>query len=355
MDSTFIFGEERMKIKDLRFTEKKWDFVKPFHIANNVSSSKVNIEVELVLSDGTIGLGESSSSFRVNGESGAAIFQLQKEILEMIKDLDVRDYRRVFAKLDAFSRTAPSLKAAIQFATLHAFSRLISTPVYQILGGMKDYVETDKTVSIGSLEETVHDAKEIFEAGHKVIKMKVGEDVKSDIARVLAVNDVIKGVRYVIDANTGYTPKEALRFIDAMYRNDVPVGIFEQPVPAEDFEGLKIIRQGSMYPVGADESAKTKYDVMRLIKEGAVDYVNIKLMKSGLSDALAIVEMCNSAGIGLMIGCMSESGVGVSQSVHFAAGTGAFTYHDLDSHLLLKNVDPVGFRQEKDRQYPILF
>ncbi|HPM96367.1 MAG TPA: enolase C-terminal domain-like protein, partial [Mesotoga sp.] len=141
----------------------------------------------------------------------------------------------------------------------------------------------------------------------------------------------------------------------AMYRNSIPVGIFEQPVPAEDFDGLKIVRQGSMYPVGADESARTKFDVMRLIKEGAVDYVNIKLMKSGISDALAIVEMCNSAGIGLMIGCMSESGIGVSQSVHFAAGTGAFMYHDLDSHLLLKNVEPVGFRQERDRQYPILF
>jgi len=344
-----------MKISDLRFTERKWDFVKPFHIANSVSSSKVNIEVELVLADGTIGLGESSSSFRVNGESNESIFQLRAEMLEAIKGLDARDYRRVFKKLDAYSRSAPSLKAAVQFATLHAFSRVISTPVYQILGGMKDFVETDKTVSIGSLEETVNDAREIFNAGHKVIKMKVGEDLQSDIARVLAVNDEIKGVKYIIDANTGYTPKEALRFIDAMYRNSIPVGIFEQPVPAEDFDGLKIVRQGSMYPVGADESARTKFDVMRLIKEGAVDYVNIKLMKSGISDALAIVEMCNSAGIGLMIGCMSESGIGVSQSVHFAAGTGAFMYHDLDSHLLLKNVEPVGFRQERDRQYPILF
>ncbi|HQN29038.1 MAG TPA: dipeptide epimerase, partial [Mesotoga sp.] len=135
-----------MKISDLRFTERKWDFVKPFHIANSVSSSKVNIEVELVLADGTIGLGESSSSFRVNGESNESIFQLRAEMLETIKGLDVKDYRRVFKKLDAYSRSAPSLKAAVQFATLHAFSRLISTPVYQILGGMKDFVETDKTV-----------------------------------------------------------------------------------------------------------------------------------------------------------------------------------------------------------------
>ena len=343
-----------MKIRDLRFVEKKWDFVKPFHIANSVYSSKVNIEVELILTDGTVGLGEASPSFRVNGES-ESIVKLQSEMLEAIAGLDVRDYRKVFKKLDSYSKSAPSLKAAVQFATLHAFSRIVSTPVYQLLGGMKDFVETDKTVSIGSLEETVSDAIEIFEAGHRVIKMKVGEVLHSDIERVLAVNDVIKGVKYIFEANTFYWPIVALRFIDAMYRNNVPVGIFEQPVPAEDFEGLKMIRKGSMYPVGADESARTRYDVMRLIKEGSVDFVNIKLMKSGLSDALAIVEMCESAGIGLMIGCMSESGIGVSQSVHFAAGTGAFMYHDLDSHLLLKDVETIGFRQERDKQYPVLF
>lgn len=344
-----------MKISDLRFSVKDWTFVKPFHIANSVSNSKENISVELRLNDGTVGLGEASPSFRVNGESVAGIVKLQDEISQAIKGLDVREYRKVFKKLDAYSRSAPSLKAAVQFAVLHAFSRLISTPVYQILGGMKDFVRTDKTVSIGSLEETVEDAKAICDAGHDVIKLKVGEELQSDIERVLAVKDTLEGVKYIIDANTGYTPKEALRFIDAMYANSVPVGVFEQPVPAEDFEGLKLVRQGSMYPVGADESAKTKFDVMRLIKEGAVDFVNIKLMKSGLSDALAIVEMCNSAGIGLMIGCMSESGIGVAQSVHFAAGTGAFAYHDLDSHLLLKGAEPVGFRQEKAYQYPVLF
>ncbi len=75
---------------------------------------------------------------------------------------------------------------------------------------------------------------------------------------------------------------------------------------------------------------------MRLIREEAVDFVNIKLMKSGISDALAIVEMANTAKIQLMIGCMGESSVGINQSVQFALGTGAFVFHDLDSHLMLK-------------------
>jgi L-alanine-DL-glutamate epimerase-like enolase superfamily enzyme len=59
-------------------------------------------------------------------------------------------------------------------------------------------------------------------------------------------------------------------------------------------------------------------------------------MKSGISDALAIVEMAKASNIKLMIGCMAESSLGINQSVQFALGTGAFDFHDLDSHLLLK-------------------
>ncbi len=70
-------------------------------------------------------------------------------------------------------------------------------------------------------------------------------------------------------------------------------------------------------------------------------------MKSGLSDALAIVQIAQAANVKLMIGCMGESSLGIRQSVHFAAGTGAFTYYDLDAHLSLKEEKFRGdFKQE---------
>jgi len=118
----------------------------------------------------------------------------------------------------------------------------------------------------------------------------------------------------------------------------------------KDIEGLKFVRYNSPYPVAADESAKTKYDVFNLIKMDAVDYINIKLMKSGISDALAIVEMVKSANKKLMIGCMGESSIGINQSVQIALGTGAFEFCDLDSHLMLKEDNFRGdFIQDKDK------
>jgi L-alanine-DL-glutamate epimerase-like enolase superfamily enzyme len=130
--------------------------------------------------------------------------------------------------------------------------------------------------------------------------------------------------------------------------------IFEQPVGVYDFDGLRLIRNNVHYPVSADEAIKTKFDAMRLVREDCVDFINIKLMKSGISDALAIVEIAETANKKLMIGCMGEAGIGIGQSVHFACGTGAFAYHDLDSCFLLDNPEEIRFRSEGNKLYPTL-
>jgi len=229
----------------------------------------------------------------------------------------------------------PSLKAAIQCAVLDVFSEEIGVPVYQILGGAKNTIETGKTVSIDTLENRIKEATDIFKDGFRVIKVKVGENLSEDIEAMEEIYKVTKGAKYIVDANMGYTPKQAVEFAKKIYRKGIDISVFEQPVLATDISGLKFVRFNSPFSVAADESAHTKYDVLRLIREEAVDYVNIKLMKSGISDALAIVEIVKTANLHLMLGCMAESSIGVNQSVHFSLGTGAFDFHDLDSHLML--------------------
>ncbi|SHH52293.1 L-Ala-D/L-Glu epimerase [Thermosipho atlanticus] len=323
------------KIKLIKFKLTTFKYEKPFHITGSISSQSNNIEVSIELDSGVVGYGEASPSFRVNGEKVEALLSLEPIINEALKGLDVQNYRQIFDITDKFF-ASPSIKAAVQYATLDAFSEEIGVPVYKILGGSKNKIETDKTVSIGSLEERVLDAKNIFEEGFRIIKIKVGENLKEDIEAMEKIYEVSKGAKYIVDANMGYTPKQAIKFAKEIYKKGIDIHVFEQPVPMHDIEGLKFVRFNSPFPVGADESAKTKYDVLRLIKEEAVDYINIKLMKSGISDALAIVEMAKAANLHLMIGCMGESSLGINQSVHFALGTGAFDFHDLDSALMLK-------------------
>ncbi len=341
------------KISHLGFDLKRYEYLETFRIAGSSRNYADNIEIEITLDDGTYGMGEASPSYRVNGEIVQSLLQLRSTIEEMISGMDVRNYSKIFRIMDRFSRSAPSVKAAIQYAVLDALSNSIGLPVYQLLGGSTDSLITDKTVSIDTPDKMVKKATEIFKEGFINLKIKVGENIKEDMEKISAISEATKGAEYVIDANQGYTPKEAIQFSRYLYDNNINVKIFEQPVIWNDFEGLRLIRENSSIPIAADESSKTMYDAFTLIKNECVDFINIKLMKSGISDALAIVEMAKASNTGLMIGCMSESSLGISQSVHFAAGTGAFAHCDLDSHMLLKEKNFRGkFSQEKAMLYP---
>jgi len=337
------------KIIDVTFTLKTYKYEKPFHITNSIAKEARNIEIKVTLDNGITGYGEASPSYRVNGERAEALMAMEQFIKEQIAGRDLRDYRHIFEITDKLL-SAPSIKAGIQYAVMDALSEEIGLEVYRILGGAKDTIETDKTVGIDTVENMVKEAVKIRNEGFNVIKIKVGEDLKKDIEAVLQIAEATKGAKYIVDANMGYTPKEAIHFVKTIYSKGVDIAIFEQPVPAHHIDGLKFVRFHSPFPVAADESARTRYDAFRLIKNEAVDFINIKLMKSGLSDALAIVEMANTAWVKLMIGCMGESSLGINQSVHFALGTGAFLYHDLDSHLMLIEEEFRGkFKQEGPR------
>ncbi len=323
------------KIVKVTFKKVRYDYFKPFHITGSIADFSQNIEICIELESGVKGYGEASSSFRVNGERVETLTALEPVVKDMLIGEDVSNYRKLFNLTDKFF-AFPSVKAGVQYAILDAFSEEIGVPVYKILGGAKTEIETDKTVGIDTIENMAEEAEEIYKSGFKAIKIKVGEDLMKDLEVMERIYKKTKGAKYIVDANMGYTPKEAVEFAKRVYSMGIEINVFEQPVFHADIEGLKFVRFNCPFPVAADESAKTKYDAMQLIKNEAVDFINIKLMKSGVSDALAIVEIAKAANLKLMIGCMGESSVGINQSVNFALGTGAFEFHDLDSSLMLK-------------------
>jgi L-alanine-DL-glutamate epimerase-like enolase superfamily enzyme len=88
-------------------------------------------------------------------------------------------------------------------------------------------------------------------------------------------------------------------------------------------------------PIALDESCQTPADAARIVCDGAAKAINIKVAKSGLLRSLEIAAVARAAGLKLMIGCMTETGAGLSASVHLALGTGFFEFADLDSDHLL--------------------
>ena len=199
--------------------------------------------------------------------------------------------------------------------------------------------------------------------GFGTYKVKVSGQVDTDLAFVRTVRGELesRGVRATIrlDGNQGYSARTYLRMLDKLAAAGIDVELFEQPLPKGDLAGLRAIRGrspgrrggGPPVPLILDETVFTPDDCRRVIDERLADGVNIKLAKSGIAGAAEILRLARGAGLRLMIGCMTETMVGLSAGIYLAAGTGAFDYVDLDAIHLLFHRRRYGDITVEGRQY----
>jgi L-alanine-DL-glutamate epimerase-like enolase superfamily enzyme len=232
--------------------------------------------------------------------------------------------------------------SGLEIALFDAAAREQGIPLYKLFGGKLTGIRTDMTISIKSLERTEELARDIVRKGFGTIKMKVGLDMEGDVERVLAVSEIAPEADFILDANQGYGPEEAVACAKRLLERRVSFKLFEQPVEKGDLAGLKYVTERSGVPVAADESVVSPEDAREVIATSAAHVINIKVAKSGLLGALAIMDMAVEAGVGLMIGGMLESKIGISASVHLACGSGLFSFHDLDTIYLLKPYEVKG-------------
>jgi len=158
-------------IKSIKFKKNSFEYIKPFSISVGTSVSTHNIEVILETEEGYTGFGEASPSFRVTGERVESLLSLEKAINDALKGENTRKYKRIFAKTDKFF-SHPSLKTSIQYAVLDALCEELGIHVCEFLGGMKDIIETDKTIGIASIEERITEAEKAYKEGFRILKIK---------------------------------------------------------------------------------------------------------------------------------------------------------------------------------------
>ena len=171
--------------------------------------------------------------------------------------------------------------------------------------------------------------------------MKVGRDVESDIQRLESLHRTFPDLQFVVDPNQGYSREQAMTFGKGARRIGATILVYEQPLHRDDWEGQAKLRQELGIPLAADESVRGIEDLSTIIKYQAADFINIKIMKSGVIQALDIALVARALGFRLMIGGMVETRLAMGCSFSLVLGLGGFETLDLDTPLLLAE-DPLG-------------
>ena len=309
-----------MKITTVRLGRISVPLRTPFKTALRTVSSVEDVIVEIHTDCGCIGYGEAPPTGPITGDTtGAIIGAIQDHISKAIIGRDVDDFEDVLQ--------------AVQKSVI---------PVYKLMGGARKNITTDITISVNDPDIMVRDSLIALDRGYDCLKMKVGINPELDVARLKAVRQAVgNDVTIRIDANQAWTPKQAVRILNAMQEQGLQIELVEQPVHAHDLEGMKYVTDRSYVPVLADESLYSPTDAATILRMGAADLLNIKLMKcGGLYNALKICTMAEVYGVECMIGCMLEAKISVNAAVHLACAKKVITKVDLDGPVLCSE-DPI--------------
>jgi L-Ala-D/L-Glu epimerase len=313
----------------------------PFVVATGARVTAENLFVRVTLRDGTCGYGEAAPFPEVGGEDRASCFDTATVLATSLVGQSVAGYQSIADTLQAQAILYPAARCGLETAILDAYTRSLGIPLWQLWGSadVRDR-ETDITIPICELEKTLDLARGWYARGFRLFKMKVGTNVEEDIRRLEAVHDALPNIGFIGDGNQGFSREDCLLFVSGVKKFGGRLVLLEQPLIREDLEGLHAIRHLTGVPVAADESVRSLDDARRVVKLQAADYINIKIMKTGVVEALRIAAFARSVGLRLMIGGMVETRIAMGCSFSLVLGQGGFDVLDLDTPLLL-STDPV--------------
>ena len=301
----------------------------PFAIARGSASEWRVVWVRLTDRDGAEGWGEAAPS-RFYGETADTVVAALGHLAPVLEGADAWSMETVEAELAKAIRFNGAAKSAISAALHDLAGRRLGVPLYRLWGlDPARAPRSSFTIGLGTDDELRHKVAEAAE--YPILKVKLGSDRDEQIIRIVRDAAPRKTIR--VDANAAWTARRALAMVELLA--EVGVEFVEQPLPPEDVDGLRFVRDRSPLPIIADESCIRASDIPRLA--GVVDGINIKLSKCGsLREALRMIAVARAHGMLVMCGCMIETSLGITAAAHLAP---LLDFADLDGAALLAD-DP---------------
>lgn len=310
-----------MKITRIEISELQVPLITPFKTALRTVDSVLDIIVTIHTDTKHTGYGEAPPTAVITGDTLASIQGAIEHIGKQLIGRSIDEFNELIHTVQHAIVKNSSAKAALEIALYDLYAQNLGKPLYKILGGNQTHLTTDLTISVDHQEKMLADVQEALDRGFTELKVKVGKSIKEDIDTIIKIYKLAgPEIAIRLDANQAWTVKESLHAIRAIEDAGIVLDLVEQPVAANDIQGMVEITSKVLSPILADETIFTPLDAIKVIQERAADIINIKLMKTGgISNALKILAIADLYNIPCMIGCMLEASVSVTAAAHLAA------------------------------------
>lgn len=290
--------------------------------------------------DDLIGLGEATATAYYGLSVGQMVVTLER-LRPIIENTPFETPEQFWETMSPHLEGHPFEQCALDVAAHDLFGRMHGVPLYQQWGlSIENNPMTNYTIGLGSIEEMVAKVQEMPWPLYKIKLGKEGNDL--EILRELRkhTNAVFR-----IDPNTGWTAEQTLDYVPELIK--LGVEFIEQPLPPDDWKGQRLLYEKCPLPLIADESCQREADVERC--HGYFHGINIKLVKcGGITPARRMIQKARERDMRVMVGCMTESTVGVSAIAHLLP---MLDYVDMDGPLLLREDIAEGVQMKEGKIY----
>ena len=278
----------------------------------------------------------------LTGETLDQVVRVCRACADRALDLNPLNTEFALAELWGLTESTPSARCAFDIAFYDLLGLAANLPLYRLLGGYRNRIQTSVTVSLAPLKETVEQGRDRARQGFRILKVKGGRDPEEDVQRIRALRQALPGLTLRLDADQGYTVRQALDVAHALAGE---LEMLEQPTPAADLEALAAVTRHCGLPVLADESVSSPSSALAIASRRAAHGLTAKLATcGGLHCARQVDSIARAAQMATMVGCINEPALLIAAGLGLALSSPNVRYCDLDGHFdLVDDPTQAGF------------
>jgi L-alanine-DL-glutamate epimerase-like enolase superfamily enzyme len=322
-----------MQIVKVEVVPIELDLRAPYRTAYHADTEVERVGVVFVRIEtrqGDVAWGCAAFDSAITGETLKSVTRACRACADRARDLNPLNIEHALSELAQLTEGTPSAQCAFDIAFYDLLGVGARMPLYRLLGGYRDRIQTSITLNVGSVRETVETARNRARQGFRILKIKGGLAPDEDVRRVRAVHDALPNLTLRLDADQGYSVQQAIEVARALKG---VLEMLEQPTPADDLDALARVTEHSPVPILADESVMGPPTALDIASRRGASALSVKLVTcGGLRCARQIDAIARAARMATMVGCVNEPALLIAAGLSFALSSPSVKYGDLDGH-----------------------